>query len=232
MRFFFTWALQQDVCLPDTNAEFDDVVCKFAESCWEGGESKNLIGDFLSALAKYSPHLNRKLSCSRSLYRTWQRHEPPCRCPPFTLQACMAVANFMWRTGLRRAAAATIFGFHCILRSGEMLDAKWSDLALSSQMGTLLLPRTKSGTRYGYPKSVFIHVPTLLQLLLRLQLVSRRDAPIAGISPSLCRRLFSQALQSLGVASLGYQVYSIRRGGATADFYSHGLLDSTVVRGR
>ena len=31
---------------------------------------------------------------------------------------------------------------------------------------------------------------------------------------------------------MGYQVYSIRRGRATADFHSHGLLDSTAVRGR
>lgn len=31
---------------------------------------------------------------------------------------------------------------------------------------------------------------------------------------------------------LGYQVYSICRGGATADIHSHGLLDSFAVRGR
>ena len=232
MRFFFTWVLQHEVCLPDTNAEFDDVVCKFVESCWEEGESKHVTGDFLSALPKYSPHLNRKLSCSWSLYRTWQRHKPPFRCPPFTLQVCMAVAGFMWQKGFRCAVAATLLGFHCVLRSGEMLDAKWCDLALSDDMGTLLLPRTKSGTRFGYPESVIIHDRTLLRLLRRLQLVSPNHRSHAGIVPSHYRRLFAQALQSLGVASLGYQLYSIRRGGATADFHSHGLLDSTAVRGR
>ena len=189
MRLFFTWVLQHEICLPETNAEFDDVVCKFVESCWEEGESKNVIGDFLSALPKYSPHLNRKLSCSWSLYRTWQRHEPPFRCPPFTLQVCMAVAGFMWQKGFRCAAAATLLGFHCILRSGEMLDAKWCNLALSDDMGTLLLPRTKSGTRFGYPESVVIHDRTLLRLLRRLQLVSPNHGSVAGIVPSHYRRL-------------------------------------------
>ena len=158
------------------------MICKFVESCWEEGESKHLIGDLLSAIPKYSPHLNRKLSCSWSLYRTWQRHEPPCRCPPFTLKVCMAVANVMWRTGFRQAAAATILGFHCILRSGEMFTAKWADLALSEQMGTLLLPRTKSGMRYGYPESVVIQDRTLLRLLRRLQLASPKDATLANLS--------------------------------------------------
>ena len=144
----------------------------------------------------------------------------------------MPVANVSWRTSFRRAAAATILGFHCILRSGELSDAKWSDITLSSQMGTLLLPRTKSGTRYGYPESVAIRDRTLLRLLRRLQLVSPREGSIAGVSPSHYRQLFSRALQSLGVGSLGYQAYSIRRGGATADFHSHGLLDATAVRGR
>ena len=100
-------------------------------------------GDFLSALPKYNPHLNRTLACSWSLYRTWQRHEPPFRCPPFTLQVRMAVANFMWWSGFRCAAAAMLIGFHFILRCGEMLDAKWSDVALSSLMGTMFLPRAR-----------------------------------------------------------------------------------------
>ena len=113
---------------------------------------------------------------------------------------------FMWQKGFRYAAAASLLGFHYILRSGDFLDAKWCHLALSDDMGTLLLPRTKSGTRYGYPESVIIHDHTLLRLLRRLQLISPNHGSVAGIVPSHYRRLFAQALQSLGVANLGYEV--------------------------
>ena len=47
----------------------------------------------------------------------WQRHVPPCRCPPFTLQVCMAVAGF------QGAAASTLLCFQYRLRNRVILNA-------------------------------------------------------------------------------------------------------------
>ena len=93
------------------------------KSCQEEGQRKNVIGDFLSAILKYSRHLNRYLSGSWSLYRTGQRHVPSFRSPPFTLQVGMAVAGFMWQIGFRCAAASSLLYFYCRLRSRVILDA-------------------------------------------------------------------------------------------------------------
>ena len=76
-----------------------------------------------------------------------------------------------------------------MLRSGVIFNAKWADLALSEQMGTPLLPRTKSEL-CGYPESTFIQDRTLLRLLRRLQLASPNDAALTDLSPGQFRRLF------------------------------------------
>ena len=46
------------------------------------------------------------------------------------------------------------------------------------------------------------------------------------------RRLFEAACVRLGLASIGYKPYSLRRGGATHDMMAHGDLPRTIFRGR
>ena len=46
------------------------------------------------------------------------------------------------------------------------------------------------------------------------------------------RQLFAWACRSLGLESVGFRPYSLRRGGATEDFRAHGQLDRSLIRGR
>lgn len=46
------------------------------------------------------------------------------------------------------------------------------------------------------------------------------------------RRLFSEAARRCHLQEWEFKPYSLRRGGATEDFRSHGQLDRTTVRGR
>ena len=98
-------------------------------------------------------HLNRQLSCSWS-------------------QVCMAVASPL-SFGKRgfdaqqrpRSSISTRF------TRLSILDTKGGDRALSTGRGTLLLPRSTCGTRYGL-SVVIIHDRTLLRLLRRFRRVS------------------------------------------------------------
>ena len=121
--------------------------------------------------SRTTPHLNRKRSCSWSLYRTWQRHEPPSHCPPFTLRCAWLspLSCGEWVSDAQRRPRSSV---STAFSAAENFGHYRVRNALSSDMVALLLPRTKSGTRYGYPVSVIIHDRTLLRLLRRLWLVS------------------------------------------------------------
>ena len=56
--------------------------------------------------------------------------------------------------------------------------------------------------------------------------------PLVGVPDARMRSLFQEGCNRLGLAAEGFRPYSLRRGGATFDFRSHGQLSRTVVRGR
>ena len=51
-------------------------------------------------------------------------------------------------------------------------------------------------------------------------------------SGSAFRSLFRTILQELGIEGLNFRPYSLRRGGATFEMQSHGLMERTLIRGR
>ena len=51
-------------------------------------------------------------------------------------------------------------------------------------------------------------------------------------SGSSFRSLFRRVLVALHVDSLNFRPYSLRRGGATYEMQSHGLMERTLIRGR
>ena len=51
-------------------------------------------------------------------------------------------------------------------------------------------------------------------------------------SPAKWRALFNSCLEGLGIQSLGFRPYSLRRGGATYWFQRHQNLDRILLQGR
>ena len=103
--------------------------------------------------------------------------------------------------------------------------------AADGRSATLVLPATKSGARNGGMESVVVNDPILVRLLM---LVVRPLSPgdrITGVSMPRFRALFEAGVVALGLDP-AFKPYSARRGGATADFRSHGNIGMTMVRGR
>ena len=73
------------------------------------------------------------------------------------------------KRGFRCAATATPFGFHWT-HPPKDLGHSWGRSCPCSDRGTVLLPRSTSGTRYGYPEMI-IRYRTLLRLLRRFRLI-------------------------------------------------------------
>ena len=53
-----------------------------------------------------------------------------------------------------------------------------------------------------------------------------------GLSAVHFREVFRALVAKVGLPPEDWQPYSLRRGGATADFRHHGRMDLTMIRGR
>ena len=116
-----------------------------------------------------------------------------------------------------------------------MYDASCGDFEFhpSLSRAVLTLPHSKSGTRYNMVESVVLTDPIIVRwLALTCSTLLPGDKVFSGGAREF-RKLFDLAIATLCLpASLLFKPYSIRRGGATADFRSHGRMDRTCIRGR
>lgn len=112
--------------------DMDGIVGDFMELQWSRGESVGWIADVLSGLHFFWPELRGMLRQSWRLFRQWRRVEAPQRAPPLTLLIVQAVvARAVERADLTFAALFAL-GFHCLLRTGELLAVQYKDLELSA----------------------------------------------------------------------------------------------------
>ena len=61
---------------------------------------------------------------------------------------------------------------------------------------------------------------------------AQRDQPAIGMSPATFQRVFAEVRSLLQLDDQRLTLYSWRRGGASADFRSHGSMETTLLRGR
>ena len=130
-------------------------------------------------------------------------------------------------------SALLVSGFHCLLRTTEMVSLRWCQIALGdNHCGVVSLPWTKGGQRRGAREMCTLDDPFLGRLL---KVVANRQLPQNLICPSGDRHLrlfFQRANAQLGFAASFYKPYSLRRGGATHDYMSNKNLAKTILRGR
>lgn len=211
-------------------AELDAQLADFIETLWEEGEPKGLAADALCG-AQHFLESRRCFPVAWGLYRTWDRVELPARAPPLTAEMVMAVANVFRMRGRVELAAAVLLGFHCALRTSELMAAQPRHILFTAaNVGVLALPLTKSGQRRGAQEQVSIDDP-LVGLWLQRSFRQRRGT-IAGCSGPSFRKQFGSALRALSLQAFGFQPYSLRRGGATHDFLHHQSIQRTLLRGR
>ena len=123
-----------------------------------------------------------------------------------------------------------------MLRTGELLQVRPCDFMLGSSHGLVSLPSSKSGVRNNSQESVSImDVCTLEAVRAMVELPKQRqleNVPCWCHSGSSFRNLFRKKLEKLEVSEFGFRPYSLRRGGATYEMASHGLMEKTLIRGR
>ena len=216
------------------DAQALDGLCEDWIECeWIKGTPLGVIGDALSGIHFFWPQAKGFLRGAWRLYRNWRKIEVPQRAPPLPISVCQALVGALLEVDQIQLAFLIGLGFHAYLRTGELLRLRFSDISATRAQGVVTIRASKSGLRFNIDEAVTILDPTLLQLwdILR-QLQPSPSSLIWNRSATVFRRQFRAVLETLDVHPLGFQPYSLRRGGATFHFMRRCTMDSILLRGR
>ena len=221
-----------------TNSWFDPLhldlaLCSFIESLWDEGDSKNETIDCVSGVLHYLPQLKGKVPGSKRLLVAWGQVRIAGRASPLNTFFLAALAGKAVALNDRRLAVSLLLGFHCMLRTGELLKIRKMDLSLMERhsRGIVVLHEIKSGQRTASSETVVIFDACLVRMLA----IVCRDLALAEflvVLSAAFRAKFARLVHEAGLPKCNWKPYSLRRGGATTVFLHHGQLDRTMVRGR
>lgn len=203
--------------LVESEAHLDDLMADWIQSEFEDGTPLYLIADALSGLHHLEPFTKKKLNKSWHLYSIWRKYEVPCRAPPIPQDILLAMAGWCLTHGELVMAALLMVGFHCLLRTGELLTIRPIDFLLDKTTGLVSLPSSKSGLRNNTRESVSISDPLTLQTVAAM-IDAKHSLHLENVtcwnhSASSFRNLFQKILDELQLSSLNLRPYSLRRGG-------------------
>lgn len=200
-----------------TEHELDDVIANWVQTEFEDGTPLHLVGDALSGIHHFEPFTRKRLPKSWRLYGIWRKYEIPCRAPPITQDLCLAMAGWCIQHNELVMAGLLLLGFHCLLRTGEILQLRPCDFVLDAISGVVSIPSSKSGVRNNSRESVIIKDPCTLEVVqAMLDLRSAQGFPRTPCwdkSGSAFRSLFRKITEELDVLALNLRPYSLRRGG-------------------
>ena len=161
----------------------------FVEEAYQEGDPMSGMQDLLAGAQLFWPALLGTLRWPWRLLRTWARAEPVRRPAPIPGIVATAIAGSFLLADRPEAAALTLVGFHCLLRSGELFAMRIKDITYTCSGGAVVvLPETKSGFRKGAQELVLVRSRAVIRAL---QKVSRGRPPAAALLPEMPGELFT-----------------------------------------
>ena len=215
--------------------DLDQQVSAWVRLMWRQGEPSLTIGDGLSALHFFQPWLKRRLPHAWKLFATWRRLELPARAPPLTLRLVRGLAAYEAILGNLEMSACLLLGFHCLLRTGELLALTPADFLLGTSSGICSLKSTKSGKRNAASEAISITDVVTLETL-RTVLAAKRQLGVSALplwssSGAAFRKRFNAICKVFDLERHGFRPYSLRRGGATELFQRTQSMEAALIRG-
>lgn len=236
VRLFVAWCGEQRL-LPRTFAELDECLTEYFHALFDRGDGrgKQLAASTLAGVTLALPRAKNRLCVAAVAVKRWSKLCPAISYPPLTWELAVLVAVQMVRAGHYRFAVGTLLGFDCLLRIGELLSLRCSDVAdaRDSRLGSeykqtaVIVRAAKTGTN----QSVTIESSDVKGLLRPLL---RSTAPASLLfpgGPALYRSVFKSCCASLGLSER-YVPHSLRHGGATRLHLRGVPLEDILLRGR
>ena len=128
-------------------SELDAACAQWVEDAWEDGKSLYTVGNALSGLHFFEPYTKRKIPTAWKLFAAWRKLEWPARAPPITKEIILSLAHYAISHTDIFFGCLLCLGFFALLRTGELLALKGTDLMVNSQQVVVSLKSTKTGKR-------------------------------------------------------------------------------------
>ena len=223
------WHANED--FPKSLVLLDRSMGRYIESLWAEGGMLGSAADALSSMSFTLPFTRGHLRESWRLFKTWRRLCPPRRCAPMSPLMCCGLAGAAFECGAIDMAALILIGFDGILRTQSLLLLRVGHVKFLKGKAVAKLVRTKTTMRRGGLELCVIKSSVAVNAL-RLACEGRpASSLVLARRPDLFRDLFKRLVQALGMEKANLALYSLRRGGASHDFLSHGSMEQTLVRG-
>ena len=115
--------------LPESYDQLDFAASEFIKAAWEEGEPRSLVADVCSGLL-YKLQKKKVIPTAWSWLSVWERSELPNRTPPISLEATLAACGVLAAHGFYDIVAVVLLGFHCMLRTAELMGVRVGNIAI------------------------------------------------------------------------------------------------------
>lgn len=113
----------------------DERIADWIEHKFESGYPLNGVADCLSGIHYFLPQARRHLPVAWRLYSIWRKIEIPSRAPPITEDLLLAFASRAILLQQLDFAVLLLLGFHCFLRTGELLSLTAESFLINQKTG-------------------------------------------------------------------------------------------------
>ena len=229
--------------LPDLDL-LNSELCRYGRWLFSEGKPYYHFSELLNAVTSRRPILRRSLQQSWDLAFMWGSFEPVEHHVAMPHQILVALIASAWCWGWSREAAIFALSFGALLRIGEVLQAKRSDVLMPEDVGhtvsyvLIRIKEPKTRFRAARHQASKVEQPDLVQII-RVGFSSLRfDEPLWHMSGSTLRTRLEKLLTALNLPCKAHQVpkpltlASFRPGGATWLIAECENVDLVKRRGR
>ena len=231
---FFNWLSVSEFSFPASLEDLDFVAGEFVNHLFQDDLPLGWGNDFVCGLKRFYPRCRFSLQITSSYLRNWSKSVKRTQALPLTSDILVSLVTCALLRGEKFLASVLLLGFVGLLRTGELVSLKRSQLQFlggGSQLH-ISLPDSKGAKRSGLPESVVIRHHLTVKFFAK---AFSNHAPQDFIYPcthaSLGRDLSRIAL-AIGLRHPNLTPYSLRRGGATWLFKSTLNYDYVQDHGR
>ena len=219
-----------------SSKDLDEAVSEWIQLSWEKGDSLHIVNDGLCGLQRYYPWVKHKIPLSWRLFSVWRKVEAPNRAPPLTKEIVDSFVMYAIAHRDLSFAAMMVLGFYGLLRTGELMQIRPSDILVGRRAAVISLKDTKSGLRNAAHETVSITEDLALEVLRAAISESASNnfqkVPLWSKSPQCFRNAFRRHCSMFHLQAHNFRPYSLRRGGATAIFQQSGSMELALLKGR
>ena len=226
----------------DNPEAVSDALVAFGKEMFYAGKSYGRFSETINAVASRRPFLRRQLASAWDLAFNWVVDEPHEHHPALPKSILIAMTGLALLWGWSVEAALISLGWSGILRVGELLAAKRSDLVLPCDAAPgvnyiilkIQLPKTRG--RAARHQSSRVDYVDIVQLVSAIFRGFEPHQPLWHLSPATLRKRFNALQSALGLqlkrenGHVPYDMASLRAGGAT--FMLQCTEDAELVRRR